>query len=72
MKAIYEPSGKAKEYGNLACNLYKGCGHKCSYCYAPSVLRMDRQEFYNNPQPREGITYNNIVERISRIIRKAR
>jgi DNA repair photolyase len=55
MKAIYEPSGKAKEYGNLACNLYKGCGHKCSYCYAPRIIRMDRQEFYNNPQPREGI-----------------
>lgn len=54
-KAIYEPKGKAKEYGNLACNLYRGCGHECTYCYAPSVLRMDRQEFYNNPQPRKGI-----------------
>lgn len=55
MKAIYEPKGAAKEYGSLACNLYRGCGHGCTYCYAPSVLRMDRQEFYNNPQPREGI-----------------
>jgi DNA repair photolyase len=55
MKAIYTPKGKAKEYGDYACNLYRGCGHGCTYCYAPNVLRMDRQEFYDNPQPREGI-----------------
>ena len=55
MIAIYKPTGNAKEYGSLACNLYKGCGHGCSYCYVPSVLRMDRKEFYNNPQPRTGV-----------------
>jgi DNA repair photolyase len=54
LKAIYKPKGKALEYGEYACNLYKGCGHGCTYCYAPSVLRMDRKEFYNNPQPRDG------------------
>ena len=29
MKIIYEPKGKAKEYADLAINLYKGCTHGC-------------------------------------------
>jgi DNA repair photolyase len=26
---IYEPRGKAKEYADLAANLYLGCDHGC-------------------------------------------
>lgn len=37
MPVIYEPKGKALEYSPLACNLYKGCSHACTYCYAPSA-----------------------------------
>jgi DNA repair photolyase len=55
MKAIYEPKGKAKEYCDLAVNLYRGCGHGCSYCYAPAVLRMQREEFTDHPAVRPGI-----------------
>jgi DNA repair photolyase len=55
LKAIYEPKGKAREYGTLACNLYKGCGHGCTYCYAPAILRMDKEKFFNEPAPRKGI-----------------
>lgn len=55
MKAIYEPKGRAREYAPLACNLYRGCGHGCTYCYAPSVLRMDRETFHGQPTPRPGI-----------------
>ena len=54
MDAIYEPTGKAREFGDLACNLYRGCSHGCVYCYAPGVLRMSREEF-STPNPREGI-----------------
>ena len=54
MKAIYEPTGKAREFGDLACNLYRGCSHGCWYCYAPGVLRIDRKEFIK-PVPRPGI-----------------
>ena len=54
MKAIYEPTGKAREFGDLACNLYRGCSHGCDYCYAPGILRMDPNEFLN-PVPRPGI-----------------
>lgn len=42
---IYAPKGQAGEYSPLAANPYRGCGHKCAYCYVPAVLRMDRTEF---------------------------
>lgn len=42
---IYSPSGQAGEYSKLAANPYRGCGHKCAYCYVPSVLRISRNEF---------------------------
>lgn len=32
-KAIYNPSGKAGEYSNWACNFYTGCSNDCVYCY---------------------------------------
>ena len=31
MKPIYEPKGKAKEYGDYALNIYTGCPHRCYY-----------------------------------------
>jgi DNA repair photolyase len=31
---IYTPTGKAREYSPLALNHYRGCDHRCSYCYA--------------------------------------
>jgi DNA repair photolyase len=42
---IYAPKGQAGEYARLAANPYRGCGHKCAYCYVPQVLRMDLQQF---------------------------
>ena len=54
MKAIYKPTGKAREYGDLACNLYRGCSHGCDYCYAPKVLHMNKEDF-KIPEPRVGI-----------------
>ena len=42
---IYAPQGQAGEYSGLAANPYRGCGHKCAYCYVPNVLRMSREEF---------------------------
>ena len=55
MKPIYEPRGAAREYGELALNIYTGCPHRCFYCFAPSVLRRDREAFHSNVHPREGI-----------------
>jgi hypothetical protein len=42
---IYAPAGQAAEYAALATNPYRGCGHRCAYCYVPGVLRMKRPEF---------------------------
>jgi DNA repair photolyase len=50
---IYAPRGQAGEYSALAANPYRGCGHKCVYCYVPAVLRMERAEFDAGAVPRE-------------------
>ena len=55
MKPIYEPRGAAKEYGDLAINIYTGCPHRCFYCFAPNVLRRDREAFHSDVRPRENI-----------------
>jgi DNA repair photolyase len=55
MKPIYEPRGAAKEYGDLALNIYTGCPHRCYYCFAPGVLRRDREKFHSDVRPRENI-----------------
>lgn len=52
---IYEPKGAAREYGELALNIYTGCPHRCFYCYAPQVLHMDREKFHSVVEPRAGI-----------------
>ena len=53
-KVIYETRGRAREYCELACNLYKGCGHGCVYCYAPEATFTERDSFYK-PKPRSGV-----------------
>ena len=52
---IYEPKGAAREYGDLALNIYTGCPHNCYYCFAPAVLHKTREAFSTNVQPRQGI-----------------
>ena len=54
MQAIYEPKGRALEYSLLACNLYRGCGHGCFYCYAPTLPNMTPEKF-KQPYPRIGV-----------------
>lgn len=51
---IYETKGRAREYRELACNLYNGCDHRCVYCYAPDVLQTDKKRFAQ-PACRSGI-----------------
>ena len=52
---IYEPKGKAKEYGDLALNIYTGCPHQCYYCFAPGMLHKPREAFHTVVEPRPGI-----------------
>ncbi len=55
MSIIYEPRGKAREYSDLAVNLYTGCSHACRYCYCPAILRKTIDAWAFDPQPRKGI-----------------
>jgi hypothetical protein len=62
MNVIYKPSGRALDHLHalgveepLACNLWRGCDHGCTYCYGPSVLRMTAEQYHNNPQPKKDI-----------------
>lgn len=34
MNTIYKPSGKAGQYAEYALNIYSGCSHNCTYCWA--------------------------------------
>ena len=52
MNIIYEPQGKAKEYAELACNLYNGCTHGCLYCYAK---RYKQAEYYKASNPKKDV-----------------
>ncbi len=53
MGVIYQPGGRAREYCELALNLYKGCSHGCTYCYVP--MRQDRESFHKNVTARESV-----------------
>ena len=65
MKPIYKPTGAAAEYGDYAINIYTGCPHRCYYCFAPMVLRQDREYFHTHIEPRK-----NIVEETRRQIER--
>ena len=65
MKPIYEPKGKAKEYGDYAINIYTGCPHQCFYCFAPNVLHKQREQFHTCIEPRK-----NIVEEVRKQIER--
>lgn len=56
MKPIYEPKGKAREYADLALNIFTGCPNGCEYCFAPAVLRKTPEQFS------QGIIRHGILE----------
>jgi len=55
MAIIYQPRGRALEYGPLAANLYDGCTHGCLYCYAPSCRQKRREDYHALAKPRKDI-----------------
>lgn len=51
-QVIYETRGRAREYNELAINLFTGCGHNCIYCYGADVLHQDKETFEKHPKIR--------------------
>jgi DNA repair photolyase len=53
---IYETNGRAREYNELAINLFDGCSHHCAYCYAPMIRHKFSEsaiaQFFNEPKAR--------------------
>jgi len=60
-KIIYEPKGRAKEYGDLALNVYTGCSFGCTYCFVPLILKKDRETFHKLSQARV-----NLLEKVKK------
>lgn len=54
MKPIYQPTGRAGEYGDYAINIYTGCPHGCFYCYAARNAKRWGKNF-THVEPRKGI-----------------
>jgi DNA repair photolyase len=46
-KPIYKPTGRALEYSPYALNIYNGCSHGCTYCYAPNVMRRTKEDYFS-------------------------
>lgn len=65
-KPIYEPKTRAREYGDLALNIYSGCNHGCTYCYAPQTSRKSREAFLTVSLRRD------IVESVKRQLERER
>jgi DNA repair photolyase len=52
---IYATKGPAREYCEIALNLYKGCTHGCLYCYVPKITHQLRDGFHLDAIPRVSI-----------------
>jgi DNA repair photolyase len=55
MQVIYQPKGRALEYSELACNLYIGCSHGCTYCFAPACMHKKNDAYHSEVMPRKRI-----------------
>ena len=55
LKIVYETHGRAREYFELAANLYSGCSHGCVYCFGPDVLHQTQGTFFKDPKPRKNV-----------------
>jgi protein gp37 len=54
-RPIYQPRTRAREYCDLAVNVYTGCPHGCAYCYARAMAKRFSKPWTYDVQPRPGI-----------------
>lgn len=58
MRVVYQPAGRAREYGLLALNPWgrSSCSHSCTYCYVPGMFHMTREQWEKEPfRPRKDL-----------------
>ncbi len=55
MNIIYKPKGRAKEFAELALNIYKGCTHGCKYCYNTKPGYITSDDYFSSPNPKMDI-----------------
>jgi DNA repair photolyase len=65
MSIIYEPTGAAREYSELALNLYKGCAHGCIYCFGANTTWLSAEKFHEAANPKK-----NVIARIRKAAKK--
>lgn len=53
MPLLYQPNGRAREYSQWALNIYRGCGHLCTYCYVPNATVTSREAFHRPEERRD-------------------
>lgn len=58
MSKIYQPTGRAGEYCDSAVNLYNGCSHGCTYCYAAKMAARFGRGPFNEPIPCNDVIAN--------------
>lgn len=54
-RPIYPPRTRAREYCDLAVNIYDSCPHGCEYCYARAMAKRFGKPWGNVVSPRPGI-----------------
>ena len=56
---IYTPKGRAREFADLALNIYKGCTHSCKYCF--NAGSPWAKQYFKSANPKK-----NIIARLRR------
>lgn len=62
MGVIYEPGGRAAEYGHLAANFYDGCWGGCDYCYVPAFVHREKNDFHTRISVRKDVLHRLVRE----------